>query len=281
MKIKSLHGISQEEILATLNESFSDYLVPLQLNLQQLAAKIKSEKVNLDYSVGAFDDNKLVGFILHGYDIANGKKLIYNAATGVIPSQRGQGLTRKMYDFIIPILKEQNVDSMVLEVITKNVQAIKTYETVGFRAIRKLECYRGEIHPPSFTDVSIRPIHEFDWNMIRTYWDFLPSWQNTEMAIENGKENFLAYGAFNNYDLVGYIIINPLNKRVHQFGVDKQFRRRKIGSALFAHVIEPGSSVSIINVEDTARETNEFLNKIGLTVYVEQYEMKMVLDENN
>lgn len=144
IQIKTLAKTSLEKITGTFNLAFSDYFVPIHLTLEQLSAKMKSDRVNLEYSVGAFEEEELIGFILHGTDIIEDKKVAYNGGTGVIPSKRGKGLTKQMYDFILPRLKEEGIDYLTLEVIFKNIQAIKSYERVGFKIARELKCYKGK-----------------------------------------------------------------------------------------------------------------------------------------
>jgi ribosomal protein S18 acetylase RimI-like enzyme len=142
MEIRTLSGCSHQEILAAFNGSFSDYFVPLQLTLEQLENKMRTELVDAELSVGAFADDNLIGFILHAYDIVEGRKTVYNAGTGVIPNYRGEGLTRQMYDFVLPELRAKEIDSLILEVITENAAAIRSYEKVGFRRVRKLTGYK-------------------------------------------------------------------------------------------------------------------------------------------
>lgn len=114
MELKTLSNTSTEDILSVFNLSFSDYIVPFHLSIEQLTTKIAAEKINPDISVGAFEDGRLVGFILQAEKTGSGEKIIYNGGTGVVPESRGKGLVRKMYDFIIPILKERNADTLLL-----------------------------------------------------------------------------------------------------------------------------------------------------------------------
>ncbi len=279
MEIRTLKGIHINELLLCFNESFSDYLVPLQLNLDQLLAKIRSDRVDLQYSAGAFMENRLVGFILHGIDRIGDKKVAYNAGTGVIPSQRGQGLTRRMYDFILPVLKAENVDHILLEVIGENLPAIKTYERIGFKPLRKLLCYRGEIHAEINEKITVKELSGFDWEALKKFWDFLPSWQNAIAAVEMVRDTNKTYGARINGRLAGYIIYNPISKRVQQFGVDTRYRRRKAASTLFDFVGEPGSRITVINVDENSVATQKFLMDIGLEKFTEQVEMKLDLDQ--
>jgi ribosomal protein S18 acetylase RimI-like enzyme len=275
MEIKTLSDIQVDDLLKTFNESFSDYLVPLQLTKEQLVSKLRSDRIDLNYSVGTFNENKLVGFILHGVDISRGQKLAYNAGTGVIPSQRGQGLTKKMYEFILHGLKADRFNQVVLEVIRENLPAVKTYEKIGFTPLRNLECYRGEVSATVSEAVRIEELKHYDWESLQKCWDFHPSWQNAVPAIELVKGANRSYEAFVEERKVGYIVYNPLSKRVMQFGVNPNYRRKKIGSSLFSFIAEPGAALTVINVEEGS--AIQFLENIGLKKFATQLEMKLVL----
>ncbi|MFT5823545.1 MAG: putative acetyltransferase [Crocinitomix sp.] len=123
MEFKTLNSIAIKDILTVFNESFSDYFVSFQLTLDQLAAKMLADKVDLDLSVGVFENEKLIAFILHGVNIINGNKALYNGGTGVVPQKRGHGLTKQMYHFILPVLQENGIHDLILEVISNNIQA--------------------------------------------------------------------------------------------------------------------------------------------------------------
>lgn len=140
LNLKPLVGIDIATLLETFNEAFSDYIVPMQLTHKQLADKIRKENVYLEMSVGAFDNEKLIGFILHGLETRQGKTVAYNAATGVVPSARGAGLSLRLYDAIVPLLKANGVTAIYLEVITRNTPALKSYEKFGFNISRELLC---------------------------------------------------------------------------------------------------------------------------------------------
>ncbi len=145
IKFKTLSEISLHELAACFNLAFSDYLIPLALSLNQLETKLYSESINKAISIGAFRDGELVGFILHGDRKFGNKRIAYNAGTGVIPAARGQGLTKRMYNFIKPKLTSHSFEEVVLEVISTNIPAIKTYEKVGFEPIRNLSCFKGDL----------------------------------------------------------------------------------------------------------------------------------------
>jgi len=282
MKIKVLRGISKKDILTVFNESFSDYFIPFQLTEEQLDSKMFADKVNLNLSVGVFENGNLIAFILHGFDKINSEKIIYNGGTGVIPKKRGLGLTKQMYHFILPVLKEKGINKLFLEVITENMQAIKSYEKSGYKIERELLCYEGEISISNINNnLEINKLQDYNWNLMQSFWDISPTWQNSNNVVNKLRNTNFSLGAYINNQLVGYIIYNPNNKRLQQIAINKNFRQRKIASTLMWKLIEEyGNTFSIINVDKSSKPLNTFLQKIGLEKNLEQLEMKLQLDKN-
>ena len=76
----------------TFLEAFSDYLITFQLTREQLERHILLNAVDLNLSVGCFQDERLVGFTLNGFGMWGGKSTIYDAGTGVIPELQKAGI---------------------------------------------------------------------------------------------------------------------------------------------------------------------------------------------
>lgn len=219
---KSLDNISLKVISETMNLAFSDYSIPIKFPVELLKNKFKAENILPELSVGAFNNDKLVGLILNGYKEINSRKIIYNGGTGVIPKFRGKRITLKMYEYLSPILKEKGIYNQQLEVIYDNVPAIKSYTKVGFQIKRKLNCYKGSINIyNSENKIAIKEIINYDWELLQSFWEINPSWQNDVNAIDNNKHNLHLLGAYMNNKFAGYLIFNPSNGRVHQFAVKK------------------------------------------------------------
>lgn len=278
MEFKTLSNTSIEDILEVFNLSFSDYIVPFHLSKEQLEAKIIAEKLDLNLSVGAFENGRLAGFILQAEKVENGEKIIYNGGTGVVPGSRGKSLVRKMYDFIIPALKENNAETLLLEVIEGNEPAIRAYENLGFNKVRRLLCFNGNISSGKENDeVVVRDLENLQWERLSSFWDIQPSWQGAVFALDPMPENYITLGAYTGEKLVGYIIYNPVARKVYQIAVDKNYRKQGIGTKLFNALGKRngGEPVSLNNVDDTSENTSTFLEKtIGLKNWLSQFEMK-------
>jgi ribosomal protein S18 acetylase RimI-like enzyme len=278
MEIKSLENIETNELVAVFNQSFSDYIVPLEITKEQLENKIKSDNIKLEFSVGAFENNRLIGFILHGLNFVNGNKITYNAGTGVIPEKRGNKITFKLLEHIIPKLKEQNVTKIKLEVITENEIAFRTYKKIGFEIIRELNCYKGQIKSKIESKFKILPLKNYDWELLKSFWDWDPTWQNSISSVENTNYLNVAIGAFDSNSLIGYLIYNPNSNRIQQFAVNKEHRNQGVGKQLFQYISRDNEKdFSTINIETNSLNTNAFLLSLGLEVYIKQYEMELKL----
>jgi ribosomal protein S18 acetylase RimI-like enzyme len=274
MEFKTLANVELDELLAVFNLSFSDYIVPFHLTKEILAAKIVAEKLDMNISVGAFEEGKLVGFILQSEKLENGQKVIYNGGTGVVPESRGKGLVRRMYDFIIPALKEKKAEVLLLEVIEGNSTAIRAYENLGFTIVRKLLCFKGNIKSEEDSSaITIKEMKDFKWENLRSFWDIEPSWQGSVHVLNPMPEHYQALGAYSAENLVGYIIYNPGARRILQIAVHKDYRKQGIGSGLFKAIAD-GQPVAINNVDHSSKETDIFLDKkIGLQNWLSQFEM--------
>lgn len=277
--LKTLENITTEKLLEVFNLSFSDYVVPFCLTKEQLEDKIKSDSIKLEFSVGAFEDDQLIAFILHGYDTIDNLKIVYNAGTGVVPVKRGNKLTAKLYEFVLPILHENDIDKLLLEVITTNEPAIKTYKNIGFKIIREFNCYKGSLNTTNTNnDFEIRELEAYDWQKLHSFWDLKPSWQNSVTAVEKLKKTNISIGIYDGEKLLGYTIFNPEIKRIHQLSVDKNYRRKGVGRQLLAQIATNyGKDISATNIDNTSKETLKFFNDIGMNIFIQQYEMELPL----
>src|ERR1043165_2240865 len=109
MQIKTLEQTSIAEITDTFNTAFAGYFVKLHVTEEQLKQRLIAEGIDLGSSIGAYDNNRLAGFILNGFDTVNGVLRSYNAGTGVIPAYRGKGLTNAMYAKMLPMIRSKGV----------------------------------------------------------------------------------------------------------------------------------------------------------------------------
>jgi GNAT superfamily N-acetyltransferase len=279
MKITSLENIPISEIVTAFNLSFSDYIIPLQLTEQQFRDKLFSEDIHLEWSFGAFEGNRLVGFVLHG--VRN--NALYNAGTGVIPEYRGNKITQKLYDCCLEKAKTENIRSIQLEVITGNSSAIKAYENIGFEIIRTLNCYKGTLSvEDSKSSFEILELGISECNAADALCNYLPTWQNSIETIKNLYKinDIKIIGVMHQAEMIGYAIFNNTSKKILQVGISENHDRNALRNALFEFIsAQYSKEVFAINIDDSAKNTISGLNSLGLNCFLQQFEMKMELNK--
>lgn len=280
MHFSHLQKVPVSTLAVTFNQAFSDYVIPMHFTAATLLEKLTRDGINLEHSVGAFEGEKLVGFILQGLGEWEGVLTAYNGGTGVIPNYRGQKLTQQLYAYSIPFLKEEGVKQCLLEVVTRNQVALNNYQTLGFKIARTLESYKGDLpvlanKPLNLpTGVNIWDAEDLDWDLAQSFWDFKPSWGYNFAAIQRIRPLTRIFGIYQNKDLIGYAAVNENTNRVAQFAVVPAYRNQGIGKHLFRKLAAGKSlPLSIINVDEKSEATLNFLEDIGLTQFLTQYEM--------
>lgn len=277
MQFQTLQNQSLQELSELFNAAFADYLVKIELTLENLQDKFDSEDVCLEHSVGLFSEGKPVGFIFHAIRNSDSGKLAYNAGTGVVPVFRGKNATVQLYEYILPKLAKSGVKEVVLEVIDKNVPAIKSYKKVGFNILQELECFKGypDISKPENSLIAEESTAKF--TPPEHFWDWQPTWQNTIQTVKQSG-NYKTWIIYRDNTQVAYLTGNPESGRIAQFAVDPAHRWKGLGTSLFCHFAGLASSVPmVINVADQSGQTQEFLKAIGMTPFLKQYKMQLIL----
>ncbi|MHA2247283.1 MAG: GNAT family N-acetyltransferase [Candidatus Hodarchaeales archaeon] len=285
MIIKNLAGTSLTQISQCFNEAFSDYFFKFTATEEYLHTRWKGAGVDYNLSFGVFIENKLVGFIIHGIDKWNSRKTAFNVGTGVIPEYRGKKFVKKLYNKTIPILKNFGIEQCLLEVIQQNEKAIKAYRSVGFKEKRELISFTSNFKPDedkNALDIQVQfkirnDITDVDWDKMKTFQDFEPSWENSISSLMRNKEIYQFIEVFKEKKLICYAIINPKTGYIPQFAITKSDRRMGYLKCLFKYLSAISNKLSVINVDKHSRHTIEFLQKFGFKEFVSQYEMEKIL----
>ncbi len=274
LQFKTLEGIAHEDIRLTFNEAFREYFVPIYLTPEQLTQKLWVEGFEARLSAGAFEGDRLVGHMLHGVGQWNQLTAAYNGGTGVLPNQRGQQLTQRIYNFILPHLQDNGIHLSLLEVIQENVKARRIYESVGFSIVRELDSFKGIISG-ALARPEVRELNAPDWEVLQSFWSWQPSWQHSLQCLKRANSSYKCYGIEREGQLVAYAVINPLNRRVPSFAVAPPWRGQGLGRQLLQHLqqLYAQEPLTFINIEHEAADTIKFLQGLGLQPLIRQFEM--------
>lgn len=275
-----LKNVNLEELLQVYNKSFSDYVVSMKLTMEQLKDKIKAEGIDLSISVGAFCNKELVGFILH----AKNSDYLYNAATGVLPSYRGNNLTTKMYDYAIPLFKSFSLRKINLEVISSNETASKSYRKIGFKKWRSVNCIKGVTNIKNnkaevIDNLQVINLPYYEYLISYAEKDIIPTWENSDFCVSNFETTLtIRKATLNGNTTVGYLIFDARYNKILQIWVKESYRRKGIASYLVKELIGNDKNFSITNVDGQNFGIHSFFKSIGGEPYLEQIEMEMYLD---
>lgn len=263
---------------AALLEAFSDYIVPFQLTESQFKNHIALNAVDINNSVGAFSDGKMIGFTLNGFGFWNGKPTVYDAGTGVFPGFRGRGIGAEIFEFMTPVLKQNGIAQILLEVITENEKAVRLYRKMGFEETRRLLLFQQQ-KPSAYgsnTDFTIREIAVPDWKLLKAFWDGNTSWQNSAEALERSLAGKIILGAFSKEKCVGYGIVYPKSGNIAQIAVDKNHRRNGVASLLLSEmrkVVGENELLRVTNVDSELKCAVDFFKNRNFSEALSQFEM--------
>ena len=105
MTVKHLGDTDFDTIMACFLSAFDNYFVKMPTDYNYYRKRWKASKVDFNLSYGMFDNDQLVGFIIHAIGRRHGEYIAFNSGTGVIPAYRGKKIVKTIYEFAIPELK--------------------------------------------------------------------------------------------------------------------------------------------------------------------------------
>lgn len=273
---KTLDNISIEVVHKTFQEAFSDYQVKIELPLWKFQQMLLRRGYHPAISIGAFQDERLVGIVLNGLRQWKGKVTAYDLGTGVIAEFRRQGITSEMLLQVKSLLKTKQVEQYFLEVLKTNQSAIELYNKQGFELQREFSCYQLEKEKfiPK-TSVKVKHLERLELKELREFWNFEPSWQNSESSIEAVPEAFEYVIAEYSSTVIAYGMIDKKTGDIPQIAVHKDNRRKGIGSSILSELVRSTDAqrVSVLNVEASDKNMNDFMVQSGFNYQVGQYEM--------
>lgn len=279
MEVKSLSSVSFDELFEAFRQAFADY--ELQLNKEEHSAMLKRRGFDPKLSFAAFDRDKIVSFTCNGIGDFYGIQTAYDTGTGTLKNCRGQGLATQVFQYSIPYLKEAGIKQYLLEALQHNAGAVSVYRKIGFEVSREFYYFRvglnqikSEMKAIDFP-YTLQPIDINEYDSITAFWDFKPSWQNSIESINRSPEGFVSLGVFTDSKLIGYNVFEPASGDVTQIAVDKQYRRRGIGSLLFRKMIETNKpdSIKIVNTDIECDSITAFLKSKNIEPTGKQFEM--------
>lgn len=135
---QSLSELPIKEVSELWNQSFEGYFVPAALPLDRFIGRIASEGLSLEHSLACYIDGEAAGLVMNGFREYVGRKLAWNGGTAIKPAFRGKGIGKALMLRNLQLYEELGVDQANLEAISQNANAIRLYESLGYRQTDRL-----------------------------------------------------------------------------------------------------------------------------------------------
>ncbi len=283
---KTLEDVSIEVLHEAFIDAFSDYQVKFDLPMSKFQGMLQRRGYSSSISVGAFKDERLVGFVLNGFRDWNGRPTVYDLGTGVIGKYRRQGITSSILSYLKELLREKDIEQYLLEVIKTNTSAFQLYDKQGFEVIREFSCFkldRNAYQPRG--DYQIQAVDGFEadeWERLKGFWDYMPSWQNSDASIKALANEFRYSVVKLDGVIAGYGIMDKRSGDIAQLAVDRRYRRRGIASTIMSDLIlhTEGERVTILNVDERDEGMIHYLLSAGFVTTLGQYEMLLKIKKD-
>lgn len=254
-----------------LYQAFRAVYPEYTLSAKQFARRLQRIGYQPALSGGLWADDRLTCFIIHGTDELNGLPTAYNGGTGTLPGWRKQGMARRLYQHLLPLLEERGIRQIALEVATTNRAARQLYDQLGFAPRRLLLTWADAYDQSRFREprpgLLLRPsASPTRWPMTQ------PGWYNRLPAImaTSDVSHWVAEQA---QQPIGQIDFEPDTGRIVGLSVDPAFRRQGVGSALvFKARRMTQRRLSVINCEQHPI-WDGFWASLGFAQTTQQWEM--------
>lgn len=275
-EIRFLDTTPVADIHACFIQAFSDYALPVEMSVRQFMLMLSRRGFDKSFSVGAFSGQQMVGCLLTGINGQSG----YVISSGVIKEFRGRGIFTSMFEQLKERMIEGSKQDVILEVLKDNAAAVRLYRRLGFMQTRDLEFYTGSAEVSAgltpTSQISLCGLGDLDMDLCSSFWDAVPSWQNSTAAMHAASSQLLCAKAELEGACVGYACIDRLTGDMPQVAVEKKHRRQGIGASLTLHLLEAAtaSKLKIINIDSTCTSLTGFCTALGMTRGGEQFEMK-------
>ena len=274
---KSLKDVKLEIIYKVFIEAFSDYQVKLDMSFLKFRNMMVRRGLKPEMSVGIFDDGKIIGLVLNGVRVWNGRVTAYDLGTGIVPEYRKMGLTGEALKVVKRLCREKEVECYLLEVLQENTGAVELYRKNGFKVSREFDCYTlRKKNIERKRDTAIKKFDFFSdeqWEKIEKYCDFNPSWQNSTDSIRAAQENFEYFAAVIEGEIAGYGIMEKVTGDISQIAVGRKYRNRGIGRGILNELLSIAGEIRLLNIDSRDEGMKKFLLGAGAVKFVSQYEM--------
>lgn len=272
LQLLPANEIDFTDFLDAFNLSYSDYMVPVQLDDATMRSLITRDAVDMQASQVAILDDEVVGVGM----LAIRNQIGWVGGLGVIPKARGRGYGRQIMDGLLDEARHRQLSLVELEVIEGNEAAYQLYLKLGFEVRRKLLIFECKSIQNAVDTIGVESVgasealHHFDaLHTVAVPWQrHLPAL----MTLADYMQSFIVRGS-GQVSAYGVGWVTPETIRWMDMAGSPDALKAIIS---YAHQQEPAATGSYINVgEDDP--TVGVLQTMGYQISLAQIEMEIRL----
>lgn len=263
MEIRTLNQVSFNDVFHAYQETYSDshHLVESDLTSAQLRWKMAG--VDFDLSYGAFEDNKLVAFMLNSENDGT----LFHFAMGVVPEYRGHHLLDKIFSKV-----PKGFRTYRLQVMKENIPAFRIYEKQGLQISRELVSLEGLMklsQPHEDVLYTVKPFYlNSDFEKITL---MKPSFESETKVLLRTKELHETHEIWTKENLLAYAHFTPSGLMLREIGA-RDSLSENLDSLLY-HMKLHGEWIRVLDIDREADELIRYFTSRGLKKITSQYEM--------
>lgn len=278
MHFQATDQIPFEQLHASMLDAYSDYVVPMNLSLEQFTSMTRERCYNPERSLAALDGDRIAAFWLIGENERIEALTLYAISVGTTQDYRRRGLSSALFDAIRQGTDTANFKQMVLEVITRNARAYAAYQKMGFKLRRRVQLSRGKFHgfEPPTGNMQVREVSLEEARSISDeLGDWKPTWQNSLGSMEQDPKEALCLAVDKGPTTVGLGCFIRSSGQIKQLAAQKGVSRREVATLLLA-TAGRGRDDNIrhyVNIDESDNEILGLLAEQGWEHYIDQFEM--------
>ena len=246
------------------------------ITIEEFKLRIECEGIDLGLSIGAFQDKRIVGFILHSKQ----NEHLFSSSIVIDLEEKETVLFSKMYLYALPLFKSFNIELISTVIPINQDLLIRTLRKLDFKKWRTLESVKGTTH---YTNTSvpdkliIEPAKYSEYLVLFTEKNIIPTFDNSDFVISNSTKTVIIKKAMIDNATVGYIAFDNYYKKILQLYVKENYRRKKIASELVKSVIAEGENLTMLHIDSQHFGLLNFLKKLGGKQSYESVELRLDL----
>ena len=291
MQIISADNVPLGDILASMTDAYSDYLVPMQMDLKAFEKMLGMRGFDPSLSMLAVTEDAsgvkdIASFWLSAIEPEARPGIVYTITVGTRIAHRRKGLAQQLYKRIAPRAQEVQLDFCLLEVIDGNDKAVELYEGLGFERQMRVKCFKGaapvhtSMNAPVLEGVRFQTVGVKECHAAGSrFREWQPTWQHDTPAMAYISDDIRCAIAVANGLPIAFGMVDLVSGAVTQIAVDPKWRRKGIAKAMMTYWAQKFelSTMSAANIPDTDKGTCGLYRALGWENHVNQFVMQAKL----